>query len=349
MKFRGFFAGVLVGGILGGVGGVVAIKLLRGSRPTVTRPEAAVTVNDEAVPMEVLQGQVLLASGPAVLRSLVEQKLIEQEAARQKVTLTPEENQELEKAAQAIKDRTFRQAALEKGKVMALARHLLLKGVTEAQIREVYDLYKPELTQYELFAIVLLTHKDGRDLQRSLQDGVSFDILAKNFSIDPSRKTGGKVGFLTLPQIRRSLGQEAADEVARLKPNQVGKMIYTPFGLTVLKVGQVKSDYKDLKPLAEGLLAESHRTDLTFNLFQKAKVSSPFMDSAPDSLPNPEEAGIKPGGEAPGTLPMPKNTGTRPTNELPDLKSATPAAPSELPGFQSATPAAPAALPKPVR
>ncbi|MBN9414654.1 hypothetical protein ABS71_16595 [bacterium SCN 62-11] len=331
MKFRGFFAGVTVGLILGGVGGVVAIRVLRGSRPTVQKQPAAVTVNNEEVPMDVLQGQVLLASGPAVLRGLVEQKLIEQEAARQKVTLTPDETQQLEKASQLIKDKGYRQAALDKARVFTLARHLLLKGVTEEQIREVYDLYKPELTQYELFAIVLVTHKDGKDLQRSLQDGVKFDILAKNFSIDPSRKNGGKIGFLTMPQIRRSLGQEAADEVARLKPNQVGKMIYTPFGLTVLKVGQVKSDFKDLKPMAESLLAESRRTDLTFRLFQGAKINSPFMDAAPDSLPSPEEAGIKPGGEAPGTLPLPKDNSNKTTNELPGFKSATPAAPEELP------------------
>lgn len=347
MKLRGFFTGVLVGVVLGGVGGVVAIKLLRGSRPTAPKIAAAVTVNDEAVSMDTLQGQVLLASGPAVLRSLVEQKLIEQEAARQKVTLTPEENQELEKAAQTIKDKVYRQAALEKGKVMMLARHLLLQGVSEAQIREVYDLYKPELTQYEIFAIVLLTHKDGRDLQRSLQDGVGFDILAKNFSMDPSRKNGGKVGFLTLPQIRRSLGQEAADEVARLKPNQVGKMIYTPFGLTVLKVGQVKSAYKDLKPLAEGLLAESKRTDLTFRLFQKAKVVSPFMDSAPDSLPNPDEPGIKPGREASGSLTLPKPDGSDSVNELPPVENATPVAPVKLPEVIDEHPGGPAELPKP--
>jgi foldase protein PrsA len=306
-----------------------------------------VTVNGEAVPMETLQGQVLLASGPAVLRGLVEQKLIEQEAARQKVTLSETETKELDKAAQAIKDKTYRQAALEKARVATLARRLLLQGVTEAQIREVYDLYKPELTQYELFAIVLMTHKEGRDLQRSLEDGVHFDILAKNFSIDPSRKNGGKVGFLTLPQIRRSLGQEAADEVARLKPNQVGKTIYTPFGLTVLKVGQVKSDYKDLKPLAESLLAESRRTDLTFRLFQNAKIQSPFMDAAPDSLPTSDEAGIKPGGQAPETLPLPENNGNKPGTELPSVKQATPRAPSHLPGFKDTKSKPMEELPKP--
>ena len=331
MKFRGFLSGVVVGAMLGGVGGVVAIKLLRGHRPAPPKPQAAVTVNDEAVSMETLQGQVLLASGPAVLRSLVEQKLIEQEAARQKVGLTPEETGLLEKSAQVIKDEGYRRAALEKARVMALARHLLLQGVTEAQIREVYDLYKPELTQYEIFAIVLVTRKAGRDLQRSLEDGVRFDILATNYSLDPSRKQGGKVGFLTLPQIRRSLGQEAADEVARLKSNQVGKMIYTPFGLTVLKVGQIKSDYKDLKPLAEALLAESRRTDLTFRLFQKAKVTSPFLDSGPDSLPSADGPAIKPEGQAPDTLPLPQDGGSKSNHDMPSLKSATPAAPAELP------------------
>lgn len=318
MKSRGFLVGVMVGVLLGGVGGVAAIQIVRGSRPA-PKPEPAVTVNDEAVPMETLQGQVLLASGPAVLRGLVEQKLIEQEATRQKVALTAEETKELETAGKAIKDPVVRAAALEKARIGLLARHLLLQGVSEAQVREVYDLYKPELTQYEIFAIVLLTHKDGRDLQRSLEDGVHFDILAKNFSQDPSRKDGGKVGFLTLPQVRRSLGPAAADEVARLKPNQVGKMIYTPFGLTVLKVGQVKSDYKDLKPLAEALLAESKRTDLTFRLFEKAKIRSRFLDAAPDSLPNPDVPAIKPGDDAPGShqLPAPQKTNPTGPSELP--------------------------------
>ena len=336
MKFRGFLAGMTVGLVLGGVGGVVAIRILRNSRHAPTSPLGnlgpALTVNGENVPMEVLQGQALLASGPTALRGLVEQKLIQQEAARQKVTLTPDEIAQLDKASLVIKDKSYRQAALDKARTATLARHLLLKGVTEAQIREVYELFKAQLTQYELSAIVLMTRKDGKDLQRGLEDGGKFASLARTFSIDPSRKNGGKIGFLTLPQIRRSLGPEAADEVTRLKPNQVSKVIYTPFGLTVLQVGQVKSEYKDLKPVAESLLAESKRTDLTFRLFQNAKVQSPFMDSTPDGLPTNNEAGIKPaeGGDAAGTLPLPKDAGNK-GKEMPKFEGDKPDAPKQLP------------------
>lgn len=347
MNSRGFWAGLMVGLILGGIGGVVGVRLLRGARRAPSHLEAALTVNGETVSMEKLREQGLLASGPAVLNGMIEQKLIQQEAARQKVTLTSTETRDLEKAALAVKDPTYREAALEKAKTMTLARHLLLQGVTESQIREVYNLYKDELTQYELFAIVLMTRKDGQDLQRSLQDGSKFSSLAQNFSIDPSRKNGGKVGFLTLPQIRRSLGQEAADEVARLKPNQVGKMIYTPFGLTVLKLGEVKSDYKDLKPVAENLLAESRRTDLNFRLFQNAKISSPFMDTAPDGLPTNEELGIKPGDkEAPGALPLPKESPNGNKDKtMPKFDAGSKNAPKDLP--KPGEGAAPGELPKP--
>jgi len=348
MKARGFLLGLLVGCVGGGLAAAVGIKLLRsGARASASpRVEAAVTVNGDSVAMGTLENQLLLMSGPALLQQLVEQKLIEQEAARQKVTLTEQESKDLDKAAETIKVKPYAQAALERAKVALLARHLLLKGVTEAQIKEVYELYKPELTQYELFVVVLNTKKDGHDLQRSLEDGVKFDILAKNFSIDPSRKNGGRIGYLTMPQIRRLMGQEAADEVARLKPNQVGKMIYSPHGLIVLKLGAIKADYKDLKPVAESVLAESRRTELMYRLLSVAKVQSPFMQEAPSALPAEDTAGIlaspkpaaelpkpgeqpgtgagelpKPGTENPGAGELPKlHPGDAPQNELPKPK-----------------------------
>ena len=147
-----------------------------------------------------------------------------------------------------------------------------------------------------------------------------------------SRKNGGKIGYLTMPQIRRLMGQEAADEVARLKPNQVGRMIYSPHGLIVVKLGAIKSDYKDLKPVAESILAESRRTELMYRLLSVAKVQSPFMQEAPSALPSEDTAGIlatpKPAAELPkpgdqpgtgaGELPKPSK-GDAPKNELPKL------------------------------
>ena len=332
MKARGFLLGLVIGCLGGGLAAAVGIKLLRSGNRAAGPPrvEAAVTVNGDAVPMGTLENQLLLMSGPALLQQMVEQKLIEQEAAKQKVTLTAQETKELDKAAESIKIKPYAQAALERAKVALLARHLLLKGVSEAQIKEVYDLYKPEITQYELFVVVLTTKKDGHDLQRSLQDGVAFDILAKNFSLDPSRKNGGKIGYLTMPQIRRLMGQEAADEVARLKPNQVGKMIYSPHGLIVLKLGSIKSDYQDLKPIAESILAESRRTELMYRLLSVAKVQSHFMQEAPSALPSEDTGGILASPKPAAELPKPGDLPGTGAGQLPKPGAKNPGA-GELP------------------
>lgn len=300
MKARSFLAGTIFGVLLGGVGAFGLRQALRSGQPQ-PKAEPALTVNDEQISMETLKSQALLVNSNQILANLVEQKVISQEAARQQIKLTPEDQQQVKK----IKDGPNAQAAREQLETALLVRHLLLSGVKEEQIRQTYDLFKDELTQYELFVIVLTTRKSGQELQKSLEEGSSFDTLVTNFSIDPSRERGGRVGFLTMPQIRRALGQEAADEVARLKPNQVGKVIYTPFGLTVLKLGEVKSEYKDLKPLAEGLIAESHRVDLMYRLYSKAKINSPFMQEAPNPVPE-DRSGIKPGNSG---LPAPENSG----------------------------------------
>ena len=89
-------------------------------------------------------------------------------------------------------------------------------------------------------------------------------------------------------------------------------MIYTPFGLTVLKVGQIKSEYKDLKPQATSLIAESRRAELMYRLYSAAKIRSPLLEKAPDPLPK-DQSGIKPDSDS---LPVPDSgVGEMPTPE----------------------------------
>ncbi|MBT9582527.1 hypothetical protein IV102_04205 [bacterium] len=297
-----FLVVLLLGAVLGGLLVLVTVGYLRYSgRPTA--PPAALTVNGQTVAMADFERQLQASAGSALLRQLVEQKLIEQEAARQKITLTPAESESLEKTLKPLPT-PLQAGARQQGRAALLAQHLLLQGVSQKERQEVYDFYRPQLTQYEIFIILVATRKDARDVARSLEDGVGFNLLAQNYSLDPSLKDGGRLGFLTMPQIRRYMGEAAATSVARLKPHQVGGAVYCSQGLVVIKLGEVRSSYEQLKPSIEAILADSKKVDLVYRLMSNAEVTSPFLQGPPSAVPQEEARGIVP---TPASLPKPIN------------------------------------------
>lgn len=320
---------LFVGLLLGSVGTAGAVKFLRTRRAPLA-PPAALTVNDQSVSMAEFDGVLKLASGSQVLQGLVEERLIEQEAERRKLRLTPAEEADLEKAARKLPNADLAAVALRRARTALLEKRLLLQGVKDATLREIYDQFKPQLVQYELFIIVLASRKDGQHVARGLQDGVSFDILARDLSLDPSKAQGGRLGTLTLPQIERLLGQPVADAVRGLKPNSVSGTLFSNHGLVVVKLGKVLQSYEELKPSVEGLVAGSRRAELLTELLLAARVSSPFLaeplsatSAAKPSGILPDQDAKVPGLPAPdlkmpgaGQLAPPENQGSKP-KELP--------------------------------
>ncbi len=324
-----WLAPLVMGSLIGAVGTAGAVKFLRARRAPVS-PPAALTVNGQSVSMGEFEGVLKLASGSQVLQGLVEERLVEQEAERRKLRLTAEEEAELEKAARKLPNADLAVIALRRARTALLEKRLLLQGVEESTMREIYDQFKPQLVQYEVFVIVLASRKDGQHVARGLQDGIRFDLLARDLSLDPSKAQGGRLGNLTLPQIERLLGQPVADAVRGLKPNSVSGTLFSNHGLVVVKLGKVLQSYEELKPSIEGLVAGSRRAELLTELLLAARISSPFLTEPPSTASAAKPAGILPEQDAKvpelpapdltmpgaGQLAPPKDQGSRP-NELP--------------------------------
>ena len=320
------------GALIGGLVAVLGIGYLR-QRRAPAAPPPALSVNGQSVSMSDFSNQLQLYAGAQLMQQLVEQKLIEQEASRQKVTLDAHDHEQIDKALKSVHPPELVAAAQHKMESALLAQHLLLQGFSEKERREVYDLYRPQLVQYETSVILLATRKDAHDVARSLEDGVGFDLLAKNYSLDPSKQQGGQVGWLTLPQIRLYMGDQAAALVARLKPHQVGEAVYAPQGLMVIKVGAVRSSYEELKPSIEAILANSKKAELMARLMTQAKISSPYLKEPTSSvLPEAKPKAIVPESSEPLGLPKPNDA------DVPHSDLAKPS-PQTVPALQS--------LPKP--
>jgi parvulin-like peptidyl-prolyl isomerase len=271
-----FGAGV----VAGLVGGLMLSRLLRGHRPAVDNPTIVATVNGENLPMSDFLGQLKLTAGARTLRALIEHHLIAQQARQKGIRLSEQEEKALadlldggpaDAERRVAADRTFRS--------QVLLRRLLLENVDEAQVREVYDLYAKQLRLYETFVIVLNTSAELPDVLGNLEEGSSFPDMAKTYSTVSSKQNGGRLGLLTLSQIEERFGAPTRLAVAGLrKGNQVLPTFDGPQGVTVVKIGEIRSSYAQLRREAEDVLVRSKTPEFFYNLLSAAQISSPLID-----------------------------------------------------------------------
>lgn len=79
---------------------------------------------------------------------------------------------------------------------------------------------------------ILVDHEhEALDLIKKVEEGVSFDSLAQDFSKCPSGKSGGNLGFFGRGQMVKPF-EEAA---FALDVNQVSKPVKTQFGYHLIK------------------------------------------------------------------------------------------------------------------
>jgi peptidyl-prolyl cis-trans isomerase C len=95
----------------------------------------------------------------------------------------------------------------------------------------------------------------ARDVLRQLRAGAAFEKLAATHSTDPSRKTGGDMGFVH----RGSLSDEFEKAAAAMKPGDVSEVVSSLFGFHIVRLTAIKPPER--KPLAS--VADELRRDLT--------------------------------------------------------------------------------------
>lgn len=79
---------------------------------------------------------------------------------------------------------------------------------------------------------ILVTHEyEAKDLLKKLQDGKTFEELAKDFSLCSSAADGGDLGEfgpgMMVPSFEKALLQ--------LKPNEISGIVKTQFGYHLIK------------------------------------------------------------------------------------------------------------------
>ncbi|WP_456417618.1 SurA N-terminal domain-containing protein [Thiolapillus sp.] len=169
--------------------------------------------------------------------------------------------------------------------------------VTDEKLRAYYEQHKdefhaPEERRVRHILIQVAENADDaaveaakakiEDIARRLENGESFEALAKEFSDDPgSRDQGGDVGWISPGLMAKAFEEEAYS----LEKGKVGKPVRTPFGFHLLEVTEIKSGGEgSFEALYDEIETAYRQNEAEQLLFDQAEQLADLSYETPDSL-----------------------------------------------------------------
>lgn len=161
--------------------------------------------------------------------------------------------------ARGITYEDFRKEVREDIILRAMRRHHIPQNIviSPSRISEYYESHKDDFKQEERVKLrmIMITQPEGAvpdsaakkatEILFKLDEGASFEEMAKQFSQGSQAAEGGDWGWVE----RKTLRQDLADVAFQLSPGQRSGVIATPTACFILKVEDKK--FSDFKPLVE--------------------------------------------------------------------------------------------------
>ena len=237
-----------------------------------------------------------------ILDQLIEEALLIQEAARQKVAVAPEDlTTELALFMDQLKtqftdvetmDKELKTAKLTEADFKTfLDRYLTIQGlyqkatekvvVTDADLSKYYDENKAEFVEEESVRarhILVKTKEEAQKLLAQIKGGKDFAALAKEFSQDPGSKDDGG----ELPRFGPGeMYEEFEVATFALSPGQLSDVVSTPAGFHIIlleeKFPEKQLSLDEVKDQIKEMLLEERRGEafdkIIADLQSKAKIN----------------------------------------------------------------------------
>lgn len=162
---------------------------------------------------------------------------------------------------------------------LAFNAYVSKNPVSDAEIRADYDrqiaaLGGSNAQQYQLSMIVMQTKIEAEDVIAKLKKGASFEAVAKERSVAPSKAQGGKIGWVFPAQLPPELGSNLA---------KLSKGAYTTSPIEVqgawyiLKADDKRSfkapTFEDSKERIRTALTQQKRADFIKQLRESAQIT----------------------------------------------------------------------------
>ncbi|AKG34559.1 peptidylprolyl isomerase [Paenibacillus durus] len=279
--------------------------------------EAAVaTVNGQDITKNELYDKLVQAGGESTLQSMITQELVDQEAAKAKITVTDADiNNEIEDLKKQFGGEEGLNSALsQSGMTMDVLKEQLPLQVkirkllepkvkiTDKDIQTYFNENKASLgseEQVRASHILVKTKEEADAIEKQLKSGGDFAALAKEKSGDPgSKDKGGDLGFFK----RSDMVAEFSNAAFKMKVGEVSEPVKSQYGYHIIKV----TDHKDaVTPTLEKSKEEIRKTLISQKvnemsgtwmqtLTSGAKITNTLADAKkPDASAAPE-ASAKP-------------------------------------------------------
>lgn len=239
------------------IGGLFAREQLSALEEDTPKTSGLAEVNGESVSFQEYQNAIDSQAGQAVLDQLILQKVIAQKAKERGIEV-PLKDVEL---PEEFKDSPNRNLLAKELQTSMLLRRLILEEVQESEVREVYETFKEELTQYDIAA---------------LAEGASTEKITEG---------------LSLRQLESLFGTDTTSTVVSLKEGAKTPPIAVGNSKVVVRLVSTRSDFDSLKKSAEDVLVNARRADYVFALVEKAKIDSPFLQETVNPKASPAAPG----------------------------------------------------------
>jgi peptidyl-prolyl cis-trans isomerase C len=157
-----------------------------------------------------------------IIKNIVIGDLIIDDAKRAKIN----QSQEYKQAIMFAENQLMQKLYLEK---------VVAESVTEKAINDEYNVIKQEFSnvdEYKVKHILVKTEAEAKEIEKKLAKGEDFAKLAKEFSLDSTKDSGGELGYFSNGQMTEPF--ELA--TAKLKIGEISSPVETDFGYHIIKL-----------------------------------------------------------------------------------------------------------------
>ena len=239
--------------------------------------EVVARVNDHAITAGDLMTELRLRHGPSQLIEMIDQRLIEQAAAIEDISVSADEMQLrweraiAEAGSETDLDVILQQRNLTREQFREMLRiDLLLDRLVRASMeiddQEVVDFYDEHADDYrrgeraKARMILLSTRENAETIAEALEAGGDFAGLAGALSIDPATKDeGGEMGWFE----RRDYAEAITNRAFAMEPGEISEPFEAPDGWVILKVeGHEEAGLRSLEEVRDEVRARIVRAKL---------------------------------------------------------------------------------------
>jgi peptidyl-prolyl cis-trans isomerase C len=217
------------------------------------------------------------------LDNLVRGEIVAQQANKEGIDKTPETSALLELTRINVLEQAVSQ------------NYLKDKKPTEQEVRAEYETQVANLPKLEYHArhILVATEPYAQKVVQSLEKGAKFEDLAKSESMDPSKTSGGDLGWFTLT----SMDKPFADAVVALKPGEyTHQPVQTSYGWHVIQLVETRDvaapPFDNVRQRLEQVVQAKKFKAYTDELMRNAKIDKHLPEDkkadapqAPDKKP----------------------------------------------------------------